>query len=190
MPARASVNKFVIETEVKVKNPLLRLIELTSSNPEGLKAVSRFLSVNKELPSASLKLPILKEIVSVGSFKFILIGTEIWLFSSEFNNVFDIELLLTCKFTTSAFASIPTVIVLKEDWLEDEVPVSDEDAITFKLKSDFTLPPVIIPRLDNSALVKDMALTGPDPKSKVVVVPTSVSVVVFTNRDTSVGHST
>ena len=77
MPARASVNKFVIETGVKVKNPLLRLIELTSSNPEGLKAVSRFLSVNKELPSASLKLPILKEIVSVASFKFILIGTEI-----------------------------------------------------------------------------------------------------------------
>ena len=81
----------------------------------GLNAVSRLLSVNKELPLASLKLPILNEIVSVGSFRFILIGIEIVLFSSELDRAFEDELLFTCKFTASALDSISTEIVLNDD---------------------------------------------------------------------------
>jgi hypothetical protein len=156
----------------------------------GLNAVSRLLSVDKELPLASLKLPILNETVSVGSFRFILIGIEMALFSSELDNVFEEELLLTCKFTGSAFASIDTAIVLKDDLAAVEVPLSNEDAITLRLKLVLTSPPVTIPKLDNSEFVKAIALTDPEPKSKEAEVPTSTLVVVFINLTTCDGFST
>ena len=157
---------------------------LTSSKPVGLKAVSSDLSVDNKFPLASLKLPILNVIFSVASFKFSLIGIEIALFSSELDIVLEEELLLTSIPTGSAFASIETVIVLKDDLAAVEVPLSKEDAITLRLKLVLTSPPVTIPKLVNSEFDKATAFTGPEPKSNVVEVPTSAFVVVFINLTT------
>ena len=45
--------------------------------------------------------------------------------------------------------------------------MSKEDAITLRLKSDLTSPPVTIPKFVNSVVVNATALTEPEPKSNV-----------------------
>ena len=180
-PAIASVTKSDIERVLKVKKLLFNVIKLTSSKSvvslflvkdTGLKAVSKLLSINKVLPSASLKLPILRVIISVASFKSNVIGIEIILFSSEFGKTLEEELLFTSIPTGSAFASMVTEIVPRDDRASVALP-SEEDAITFMVKSDLTSPPVTIPKLVNSSIVKAIALIGPEPKSYVVEAPTS-----------------
>ena len=181
--------RFGIEISLKVKKPLSCVTVLKSSNPDGLKASSSFMDVFLVFPLTSLKLPILKETVSVGSFKSIVIGIEMTPFSSEFR-VLDEELLLTSIPTGSAFADIEIVIVLKDDLVAVDIPLSKEDAITFRLKSDLTSPPVTIPKLVNCEFVKAIASSSPEPKSNEAEVPTSSLVVVFTNLLTCDGFST
>ena len=98
-------------------------------------------------------------------------------------------LLFTSIPIGSAFDCISTIKVPRDDRAGAASP-SEEDAITFMVKSDLTSPPATIPKLVNSSIVKATASTDPEPKLNVVEVPTSAFVVVLINLTTCDGFST